>query len=156
MLTYKFETDDAALAAKIFAALGAAPGGVASAAHTLVTPEPVPPQAFAAPVPFAAPMPTTTAAPAPAPAAAPAPAPAPAPVAAVASAPAAVQGAAPPGWTVGHIAAAAKAHADVHGPASLKGIVNEFGAKKATEIDPARWPEAYNRLVAGTSIPPAG
>ena len=143
MIEYVFKTSDAAEALAIFGALNKGVSAVASAGATLIREAPV-----SAPKPPKAQLvPTSPASPEPPPFAAPAPV----PVASVAAPPVAARGTAPEGWTEAHIAHAAKAHADTFGPASLKALVQEFGASRATQIDPARWPEAYARLSEGTA-----
>lgn len=98
-------------------------------------------QVAAAPAPSAPPV-----------AAAPAPVPTPPPAAAPApAAPTPAHGPAPAGWTVDHVKSAATAFAAnpaKGGPAALKAILTEFGAARAGEVDPARWPELYQRLTA--------
>ncbi|HTJ91236.1 MAG TPA: hypothetical protein VL356_13810 [Acidocella sp.] len=44
---------------------------------------------------------------------------------------------------------AAKAYGETHGVASLKAVVERYGAKAMVGIDPARWPQLYNELIAG-------
>ena len=123
--SYSFHTEDAAIAAKIFDLLkGHAPAAAVSA--------PVAPTPIAAPAQVAA-VPPAAQAPVVAPPAAEPPKP---------------KGEAPPGWTREHITSAALAHSQTKGPASLKAIVEGFGEKKATEVDPARWPDLYAALTA--------
>ena len=142
MIEYVFKTTDTAEALAIFGALNKGVSAVASAGAALIRETP----ANAPKPPKAQPVPTAPAAPEPPTFAVSAPTPAP-----VAPPPVAAKGTAPEGWTEAHIAHAAKAHADAFGPASLKALVQEFGASRATQIDPARWPEAYARLSEGTT-----
>lgn len=124
--SYSFHTEDAAIAAKIFDLLkGHAPAAALAA---------VPSAPIAAPAQAAAVPPAPVVAP---PAAEPPAAEPPKP-----------KGEAPPGWTRDHITSAALAHSQNKGPASLKAIVESFGEKKATEVDPARWPDLYAALTA--------
>ena len=142
--TFTFSTEDAALAAKIAALMSGGPS-----APAVAPPAPAPVAAAPAPAPVVAP-------PAPAPVAAPPAPPAAAPVAppapAAAPAPAAQQqhGAPPPGWTIQHVQSAMQALGTnpAKGPAAVKAILEQFGVKKVTEVDPARWPELYAAATA--------
>lgn len=137
--TFTFSTEDAALAAKIAALLSGGPSvpavaPPAPAAASLPAPVAAPP----APAPVAAP-------PAPAPVAPPAPVAAPAPVAQQ------QHGAPPQGWTIQHVQSALQAlgtNPAKGGPAAVKAILEQFGAKKIAEVDPARWPELYAAATA--------
>jgi hypothetical protein len=126
--TYTFTTDDAALASKLAALMSGGPSAPAAA----------PPAAPAAPA--APPAPPVAAPVAP-----------PAPVAA--SAPVAQQqhGAPPPGWTIQHVQSALQAlgtNPAKGGPSAVKAILEQFGAKKIAEVDPARWPDLYAAAAA--------
>ena len=140
--TFTFSTEDAALAAKIAALMSGGPSVPAVA--------PPAPAAVPAPAPVAAP-------PAPAPVAAPpaphvaAPVAPPAPVAAPAPVAQQQHGAPPQGWTIQHVQSALQAlgtNPAKGGPAAVKAILEQFGAKKIAEVDPARWPELYAAATA--------
>lgn len=147
--TYNFSTDDPTLAEKIMALTkgGSVPVHHAAAHVAPAAPAPVvsvaappaPPAAAVAAAVAAAPPPPVV------PVAAPPAPPAP-PVAA--APPPKPKGTAPEGWTIEHVTSAAKAHAETKGPASLKAVVAKYGEKKATEVDPAQWPNLYADLVA--------
>jgi hypothetical protein len=138
--TFTFSTEDAALAAKIAALMSGGPSVPAVA--------PPAPAAAPAPAPVAAPVAAPPAPPAPpvaAPVAPPAPVAAPAPVAQK------QHGEPPQGWTIQHVQSALQAlgtNPAKGGPAAVKAILEQFGAKKIAEVDPARWPELYAAATA--------
>jgi hypothetical protein len=85
------------------------------------------------------------------PAAAPPPPPPPPPVAAPAPVAQQQHGAPPPGWTIQHVQSTLQAlgtNPAKGGPAAVKAILEQFGAKKIAEVDPARWPELYAAATA--------
>ena len=134
---YTFSTEDTALAAKIAALMSGGPSVPAVA--------PPAPAAAPAPAPVAAPVAAPPAPPVAAPVAPPAPVAAPAPVAQQ------QHGAPPPGWTIQHVQSALQAlgtNPAKGGPAAVKAILEQFGAKKIAEVDPARWPELYAAATA--------
>ncbi|MDE2471736.1 MAG: hypothetical protein KGL35_24180 [Bradyrhizobium sp.] len=104
--------------------------------------------------PAAVPAPAIHAAP-PVPAAAPVaniPAPPPAAPAAPPIVEQKTRGEAPPGWLVSHIVDACRAHVQqfgAEGAASLKALNARFGVERATDIDPARWPEFHQLATSG-------
>jgi hypothetical protein len=60
-------------------------------------------------------------------------------------------GAPPQGWTIQHVQSALQAlgtNPGKGGPAAVKAILEQFGAKKIAEVDPARWPELYAAATA--------
>ena len=153
MHKWTFETSDLALAQKLHGLVvhhvGTAPGAMASdpvTAPVVETPSQVfPPNPALVAPPAAPPMPV---APPVAPPITPPAAPA-APVAAPPAAPA--HGQAPPGWIIDHVKGAAEAFTkdpSKGGPAAMKAILDQFGAKRITGVDPARWPDLYNALIA--------
>ena len=137
---FTFGTDDPVLAQNIMNLMTGGPvqiEGVGSVAPP--TPATAPALTMAVPQP-----PVVTAPPA-APAA---PTPAPAPTPPPAAQPA---GDAPPGWTIDHVRGAAQALAQnpaKGGPAALKALLQKFGAKAISDLDPARWPEFYSEATA--------
>lgn len=143
--TYSFTTDDPALASKLAALMSGGPSAPAAAppaAAPVAAPAPVaPPAPVAAPAAPAAPP----APPVAVPVAPPAPVAAPAPVAQQ------QHGAPPPGWTIQHVQSALQAlgtNPAKGGPAAVKAILEQFGAKKIAEVDPARWPDLYAAATA--------
>ena len=134
--TFTFSTEDAALAAKIAALMSGGPSAPAAA-----PPAPASAPVAAPPAPVAAPPVPPVAAPV-------AP---PAPVAAPAPAAQQQHGAPPPGWTIQHVQSALQAlgtNPAKGGPAAVKAVLEQFGAKKIAEVDPARWPELYAAATA--------
>ena len=141
--TFTFSTEDAALAAKIAALMSGGPS-----APAVAPPAPAPVAAAPAPAPVVAPPAPVAAPPAPPVAAPVAP---PAPVAAPAPAAQRQHGAPPPGWTIQHVQSALQAlgtNPAKGGPAAVKAILEQLGAKKIAEVDPARWPDLYAAATA--------
>lgn len=130
--TYSFSTENAALAAKIMALMWGHVGGAGHAPAAAPAAPPVPAAPVAPPVPAAPVAPPAPAAPAPA--------------------PAAVQhGEAPAGWTIQHVQSvlqALGANPAKGGPAAVKAILERFGVKKVTDINPAQWHEVYAAATA--------
>jgi hypothetical protein len=139
--TYTFTTDDAALASKLAALMSGQPSAPAAAPPAAPAPVAAPP---APPAPVAAPA-APPAPPVAAPVAPPAPVAAPAPVAQQ------QHGTPPPGWTIQHVQSALQAlgtNPAKGGPSAVKAILEQFGAKKIAEVDPARWPDLYAAATA--------
>jgi hypothetical protein len=138
--TFTFTTDDPNIAQQALVLFGAMAGPVvakvqpATTATAVAAPPPPPAAAAAAPVPPPAPV-APPAAPPPPPAA-PTPPPAPAPV----------QQAAPEGWTLEHVTGALRALAGnpaKGGPSAVAAILTKYGAKTASALNPAQWPQVY-------------
>jgi len=146
-MKYHYETEDHDLAHKIHGVIREHHGASSKVAEPVrrdVPPAPAPAVPIPATVGVVVPPPPPHVAPPAAVAPPPVVAPPPPPPTIPVSEP-------PPGWTVEHIKSAAEAFSkdpSKGGPAAMKTILERFGCKRATQCDPAKWPDLYAALTS--------